>query len=1157
MAAMSTKSLLSDDGLEEDFQRKRCWSSGLCPGCSGCASGCSCFTADVSVSRCSCLTADDCIDTLSFKHAFQIMKTEVMNFFTDENKSNSSDCKQIQYVTTRPTDNASDYSSIVSFTSFSRPEKSLLTEPPVMMKKTSSVEKLIFVPPALRVRNSQSVSIEEIPRVENSDTLPETDRRNQSVSTGMPHCSLPDTDESSMASNLVDNERGDATDLLQEDTTSNDELPLANNSNKKTFFGRWFGSASQRVDSTLTKDVGGQEYSLDQESVSKPGVDETTSETSHVPGRGDASDFIPNVEGKEKPTVVEISERKPFFRAWFGSTSAPAHADSREFFGDTNENEQKSGFESPMAPGEVTTFGLEQTSCFDRNIVTREQQKSDIMKNDFDRHNDGILLVINLAKATNIAEMKRSIDEGGDEKEVTSTKDDNAFPPFLGSQFETISRNASIETGSSYEKRIETQEQESDKLACICEADVPQDTEPTDSVQIPSIVATDDVNINDSSSSFLKESKSFESLAERFGTVIGTTLQLSKPAVNTNEGCDTVDEKCAALSSDRVVSRSSKESSTDSVSPHEHTLEDEGCNPRPADEAKTEAQGGLDEAINEAFLRLGSDSKSETSARKPFLAVTENSDASKNEDGRAEIDSGVDPTFYEELKPITKKSIEVLPPVDNNTTHSDSQDIAEAEESEEKSTRHPARKELPKTEVVQEIEHYLSGFVLSNKHASAVNSRHSESLVDENITFENFVSTSFCNIAKSFTTKREKLHSTSPNEECDAVEDSTSSSEQCNGKSSLPSINNGTTQVWQKEESNNTMAFVRAVSDLVDPIVALMPLDIAATMSVSHVNMEDHDKVLEDATEEMPFNVSMTHMLEPLVTTVNNAWSKGTDQLLNTKEDGISNSGKSESVTGSKDEVRKVNSVNCESINNERVEMSSVGKGDSPVKSSSRTEPNDSKEVNNTESINMEPENSSKCTPPSAISTDPTLATHSLRKAKPSGSGDTPGGKVIWLARMKDKASKATDKERNALHQESVTSIAAKTKVSSSLPPVSRRRAQKGKAATNIIRIGSRNQEKSKKGKNKKLSSTNACVDPNTQWAQPSDEQVELVLNAKSKSGRLGSRFSRRNQRCLITIHAGAVDNSGNMNTFDETRTPCSMTERAKTYKQSREPPQS
>jgi hypothetical protein len=158
---------------------------------------------------------------------------------------------------------------------------------------------------------------------------------------------------------------------------------------------------------------------------------------------------------------------------------------------------------------------------------------------------------------------------------------------------------------------------------------------------------------------------------------------------------------------------------------------------------------------------------------------------------------------------------------------------------------------------------------------------------------------------------------------------------------------------------------------------------------------------------------------------------------------------------------------------------------------------------------------------------------------------------------MKDKASKATDKERNALHQESVTSIAAKTKVSSSLPPVSRRRAQKGKAATNIIRIGSRNQEKSKKGKNKKLSSTNACVDPNTQWAQPSDEQVELVLNAKSKSGRLGSRFSRRNQRCLITIHAGAVDNSGNMNTFDETRTPCSMTERAKTYKQSREPPQS
>jgi hypothetical protein len=929
------------------------------------------------------------------------MKTQVMNFFTDESKSKSSDCKQIQYVTTRPTDDASDYSSIVSFTSFSRPEKSLLTEPPVMrtLKKTSSVEKLIFVPPALRARNSQSVSIEEIPRVKNSDTLPETDRRNQSVSTGMPHCSLPDTDESSMASNLVDNERGDATDILQEDTTSNDELPLAN---KKTFFGRWFGSASQRVDSTLTKDVGGQEYSLDNESVTKPGVDGTTSETSHVPERGDASDL-----------------------------------------------------------------------------------------------------------------------------------------------------------GSSYEKRIETQEQESDKLACICEADVPQDTEPTDSVQIPSVVATDDVNINDSSSSFLKESKSFESLAERFGTVIGTTLQLSKPAVNTNEGCDTVDEKCAALSSDRVVSRSSKESSTDSVSPHEQTLEDEGCNPRPADEAKTEAQGGLDEAINEAFLRLGSDSKSETSARKPFLAVTENSDASKNEDGRAEIDSGVDPTFYEELKPITKKSIEVLPPVDNNTTHSDSQDIAEAEESEEKSTRHPARKELPKTEVVQEIEHYLSGFVLSNKHASAVNSRHSESLVDENITFENFVSTSFCNIAKSFTTKREKLHSTSPNEECDAVEDSTSSSEQCNGKSSLPSINNGTTQVWQKEESNNTMAFVRAVSDLVDPIVALMPLDIAATMSVSHVNMEDHDKVLEDATEEMPFNVSMTHMLEPLVTTVNNAWSKGTDQLLNTKEDGISNSGKSESVTGSKDEVRKVNSVNCESINNERVEMSSVGKGDSPVKSSSRTEPNDSKEVNNTESINMEPENSSKCTPPSAISTDPTLATHSLRKPKPSGSGDTPGGKVIWLARMKDKASKATDKERNALHQESVTSIAAKTKVSSSLPPVSRRRAQKGKAATNIIRIGSRNQEKSKKGKNKKLSSTNACVDPNTQWAQPSDEQVELVLNANSKSGRLGSRFSRRNQRCSITIHAGAVDNSGNMNTFDETRTPCSMTERAKTYKQSREPPQS
>jgi hypothetical protein len=928
------------------------------------------------------------------------MKTQVMNFFTDESKSKSSDCKQIQYVTTRPTDDASDYSSIVSFTSFSRPEKSLLTEPPVMrtLKKTSSVEKLIFVPPALRARNSQSVSIEEIPRVKNSDTLPETDRRNQSVSTGMPHCSLPDTDESSMASNLVDNERGDATDILQEDTTSNDELPLAN---KKTFFGRWFGSASQRVDSTLTKDVGGQEYSLDNESVTKPGVDGTTSETSHVPERGDASDL-----------------------------------------------------------------------------------------------------------------------------------------------------------GSSYEKRIETQEQESDKLACICEADVPQDTEPTDSVQIPSVVATDDVNINDSSSSFLKESKSFESLAERFGTVIGTTLQLSKPAVNTNEGCDTVDEKCAALSSDRVVSRSSKESSTDSVSPHEHTLEDEGCNPRPADEAKTDAQGGLDEAINKAFLRLGSDSKSETSARKPFLAVTENSDASKNEDGRAEIDSGVDPTFYEELKPITKKSIEVLPPVDNNTTHSDSQDIAEAEESEEKSTRHPARKELPKTEVVQEIEHYLSGFVLSNKHASAVNSRHSESLVDEK-TFENFVSTSFCNIAKSFTTKRENFHSTSPNEECDAVEDSTSSSEQCNGKSSLPSINNGTTQVWQKEESNNTMAFVRAVSDLVDPIVALMPLDIAATMSVSHVNMEDHDKVLEDATEEMPFNVSMTHMLEPLVTTVNNAWSKGTDQLLNTKEDGISNSGKSESVTGSKDEVRKVNSVNCESINNERVEMSSVGKGDSPVKSSSRTEPNDSKEVNNTESINMEPENSSKCTPPSAISTDPTLATHSLRKPKPSGSGDTPGGKVIWLARMKDKASKATDKERNALHQESVTSIAAKTKVSSSLPPVSRRRAQKGKAATNIIRIGSRNQEKSKKGKNKKLSSTNACVDPNTQWAQPSDEQVELVLNANSKSGRLGSRFSRRNQRCSITIHAGAVDNSGNMNTFDETRTPCSMTERAKTYKQSREPPQS
>jgi hypothetical protein len=866
------------------------------------------------------------------------------------------------------------------------------------LKKTSSVEKLIFVPPALRARNSQSVSIEEIPRVKNSDTLPETDRRNQSVSTGMPHCSLPDTDESSMASNLVDNERGDATDILQEDTTSNDELPLAN---KKTFFGRWFGSASQRVDSTLTKDVGGQEYSLDNESVTKPGVDGTTSETSHVPERGDASDL-----------------------------------------------------------------------------------------------------------------------------------------------------------GSSYEKRIETQEQESDKLACICEADVPQDTEPTDSVQIPSVVATDDVNINDSSSSFLKESKSFESLAERFGTVIGTTLQLSKPAVNTNEGCDTVDEKCAALSSDRVVSRSSKESSTDSVSPHEHTLEDEGCNPRPADEAKTEAQGGLDEAINEAFLRLGSDSKSETSARKPFLAVTENSDASKNEDGRAEIDSGVDPTFYEELKPITKKSIEVLPPVDNNTTHSDSQDIAEEEESEEKSTRHPARKELPKTEVVQEIEHYLSGFVLSNKHASAVNSRHSESLVDEK-TFENFVSTSFCNIAKSFTTKRENFHSTSPNEECDAVEDSTSSSEQCNGKSSLPSINNGTTQVWQKEESNNTMAFVRAVSDLVDPIVALMPLDIATTMSMGHVNMEDHDKVLEDATEEMPFNVSMTHMLEPLVTTVNNAWSKGSDQLLNTKEDGISNSGKSESVTGSKDEVRKVNSVNCERINNERVEMSTVGKGDSPVKSSSRTEPNDSKEVNNTESINMDPENSSKCTPPSVVSTDPTLATQPLRKAKPSGSGDTPGGKVIWLARMKDKASKATDKERNALHQESVTSIAAKTKVSSSLPPVSRRRAQKGKAATNIIRIGSRNQEKSKKGKNKKLSSTNACVDPNTQWAQPSDEQVELVLNANSKSGRLGSRFSRRNQRCLITIHAAAVDNSGNMNTFDETRTPCSMTERAKTYKQSREPPQS
>jgi hypothetical protein len=157
---------------------------------------------------------------------------------------------------------------------------------------------------------------------------------------------------------------------------------------------------------------------------------------------------------------------------------------------------------------------------------------------------------------------------------------------------------------------------------------------------------------------------------------------------------------------------------------------------------------------------------------------------------------------------------------------------------------------------------------------------------------------------------------------------------------------------------------------------------------------------------------------------------------------------------------------------------------------------------------------------------------------------------------MKDKASKTTNKERNALHQESVTSTAAKTKVSSSLPPVSRRRAQKGKVATKAIRTGSRNQANSKTGKIKKLSSTNPCVDPNTQWAQPSDE-VELVLNAKSKSRRLGSRFSKRNQRCSITINAGAVDNSGNMNTFDETRTPCSMTERAKTYKQSREPPQS
>ena len=135
------------------------------------------------------------------------------------------------------------------------------------------------------------------------------------------------------------------------------------------------------------------------------------------------------------------------------------------------------------------------------------------------------------------------------------------------------------------------------------------------------------------------------------------------------------------------------------------------------------------------------------------------------------------------------------------------------------------------------------------------------------------------------------------------------------------------------------------------------------------------------------------------------------------------------------------------------------------------------------ESTNMESDNSSKYTPPSASTDSPynivSTVTPPLRESKPSCRVS------LGSKHKKGKESRATNRERSALLQETAGSTTAKASVS--------RRSQNGNATPKTLQTGSTNQTKSKRREKKKLSSIDPCVHPNTKSANPSHE-VELVL---------------------------------------------------------------
>lgn len=769
----------------------------------GCASSASC------VSGCS-FFSNDSSGALSITHAFRVLTSEAISFFTGKSENND----HIHYVTTHPTD-ASDYSSVASATSSVAPfpqeklgikhlygppalrclaegqESSAVTEPAALMDADEKVENTPkeSTGPASDATDLLFMS-EDANKVPIKDASRYVDGQECSMVTKP--ITLVDADESqTVPPEGTTNEGGDDADL----SPTPEDDPSTKNKSFMSFFGNLFGSASAAKEPVVTgtEDDGDQELDSVEESTTMQSADESPIPTVEANNEGgNVVDLLSKTEETETPLVENKSPPTwAFFRNLFRSTPA---------------------------------------TCA---TVTKEDKESEMNFNDTTR------------SAFVVAET-----EASKTPDTVECADTSEIIPISSADEKETPQTRGNETGSTF----------GFPFGMTSDSGTRTPLEPQDDSESR---FNDDRNFRPSS---LVEQDS--------GSLILMASDDAESCVKSPSAANTAymsEEENAVLSMEATVCKASEDFNTSDNLTDDQALSMGDYSFVLHDEVTIVKEDGLDKVASGASktllsLRAASEAGEETTELPPSdttegIGVDEAKDATtempsphsmevfgvaESKDTTtemkspcAEVDSGEEQLHSEEPLPNTEEhstdvsTSAIGKPIDVTAsrvsafpTNKGSQ--VEAEESTKTNTQNDTQENLEESTSANEIEHSLS----ASENSSTVVGTCSESAADGNSTVDNFISKSLCKLGKSMSAIREK-QLTGPKERGDSAEDKEGCSVE---KASLASNAKETPPVLQKEESDNAVAINGAISDLISSLTVFNFFDIGATYLRNDVN---------------------------------------------------------------------------------------------------------------------------------------------------------------------------------------------------------------------------------------------------------------------------------------------------------------------------------